>query len=289
MQTTAAAVTMVHDDAFFLERWVAYYGELLGRDACYVINHGHNPDVAKIAQGCNIIGIPGGLGEKFEVKRWRLFNGLQTGLQQYFKYVIVGDVDEYVIADPASGGTLLDFLENAPTRRIYTPLGLEVLHCPDRETDPITGPILGPRRFVRVNLHYAKPCVMGRSSKIARGGHYVEYDKLLADEALYLMHMKYCDFGQFSGAMDRRNANVAEAEAAGNDAGVGVHWHQNARGEDRAVFEAFCARPIEPFDMAPYRAKMHAGFEPRANGLWHFHREAYDHSHELPERFFGLI
>ncbi len=280
---------MVHDDAFFLERWVKYYGDMFGRDALYVINHGHNPEVARIAEGCNILGLPGGLGEKFEVRRWRLFNGLQQGLQQYFKYVIVGDVDEYVVADPLMGKSLLEFLRDGPARQIYTPLGLEVLHCPTRETDAITGPILGPRRFVRVNLHYAKPCVMGRVNKIARGGHYVAYNKLHADPSLYLFHMNYCDIGQYSAAMDRRNQNVSDAEDDGLDAGVGVHWQAQSRGDDQAIFNAFSARPIEPFDMHPYRKYMNDGFEHRANDLWHFHRKQYDCSHELPERFFGLV
>lgn len=289
MQTTAAVVTMVHDDAFFLERWVRYYGDLFGREALYVINHGRNPEVARIAAGCNLIGLPGGLGEKFEVKRWRLFNGLHLGLQGYYRYVIVGDVDEYVVTDPALSPDLKTFLDTAPRRRVYTPLGFEVLHCPDREAAPITGPILGPRRYGRVNLHYAKPCVLGRGCKVARGGHYAEYGELHADDALYLMHMKYCDRGEFSAAMDRRNANVAESEAAGLDAGVGVHWRAEAREEETALFDGFCARALRPFDMAPYREKMRKGFEPRSNGLWHFHREQYDHSHELPDRFFGIV
>ena len=38
---TVAAVTMVRDDAFFLRAWLAHYGEMFGRQNCYVINHGY--------------------------------------------------------------------------------------------------------------------------------------------------------------------------------------------------------------------------------------------------------
>ncbi len=36
-----AVVTMVRDDAFFLRAWLAHYGEMFGRQNCYVINHGY--------------------------------------------------------------------------------------------------------------------------------------------------------------------------------------------------------------------------------------------------------
>jgi hypothetical protein len=289
MQTTAAALTMVRDDDFFLERWVRYYGDLFGRENCYVINHGNQAAVNRIAQGCNLIAIPD-TSEKFDQRRWRLFNGMANGLRSYFKYVIVGDVDEYVVADPHVGLDLLGFLRKAPGRKILTPLGLEVMHRPKQETEAITGPILGPRRFVRVTYHYSKPCVLGFPGKVSRGGHYAEYDQLYTPEALYLFHMKYCDAGQYSGVMDRRNATVAAAGARKEETGIGGHWFAEERGDDAAMFADFSSRPIvRGFDMSPYRRKMHDGWSERGNGLWHFPRGTYAHMHELPERFFGIV
>ena len=94
MQSTVAVVTMVRDDAFFLERWVGYYGGLFGRENCYVVNHGRGDEVARIAEGCNIFGIPGDPHPNFDMKRWRLLNNLVAGLRSYYKWVIVGDVDK---------------------------------------------------------------------------------------------------------------------------------------------------------------------------------------------------
>lgn len=289
MQDIAAAITMVRDDDFFLERWVGYYGEMFGRENCTVINHGNQPAVNEIARGCNVLAIPDN-PERFDQKRWRLFNGLANGLRGYYKYVVVGDVDEFVVVDPALGMDLLGFLKKAPWRKIFTPLGLEVLHRTSVEDAPVTGPILGPRRHVRVNFHYAKPCVTGAPGEISRGGHFAKFDKLFAPEALYLFHMKYCDVAQYSGVMDRRNDSVAKAGIEKGETGIGGHWFPDARGDDRALFDGFARAPIvSGFDMGAYRKRMHETWTERAHGLWQFKRGTYGHVHVVPDRFFGIV
>lgn len=289
MQQTAAALTMVRDDDFFLERWVGYYGGLFGRENCTVINHGNQPGVNRLAEGCNIIAIPD-TSQKFDQLRWRLFNGLVTGLRGYYKYVVVGDVDEYVVVDPALGLDLVGFLDKVPRRKILTPLGLEVLHRCNEETEAITGPILGPRRYARVSYHYSKPCVVGAPGELSRGGHFAKYDALFAPDALYLFHMKYCDLDQYMGVMDRRNASVEKSGLEKGETGIGGHWFADERGDDRALFDGFATRPVvRGFNMKQYRERMHATWEERSHGLWQFQRGTFAHSHELPERFFGIV
>lgn len=289
MQQTAAAITMVRDDDFFLERWVDYYGGLFGKENCTIINHGGQAVVNRIGAGCNLITIPDDRA-KFDQRRWRLFNGLMGGLRSYYKYVVLGDVDEYVVVDPALGLNLLEFLDKAPGRKVLTPLGLEVLHRINEEQDPITGPILGPRKYVRVSYHYSKPCIIGAPAKVSRGGHFSEFDSLITPDALYLFHMKYCDVGQYTGVMDRRNATVAASGLEKDQTGIGGHWFPEERGDDKELFLGFMSRPIvRGFEMSQYRRKMHDTWEPRSHGLWHFQRGTFGHSHELPERFFGVV
>ena len=103
----AAAVTMVRDDAFFLRAWLRHYGGMFGRENCYIINHGRGAEVADLAAGCNVIGIPGEAHRNFDMKRWRLLNNLVMGLRSYYDHVIVGDVDELVVMDPEGGQTLV--------------------------------------------------------------------------------------------------------------------------------------------------------------------------------------
>ncbi|WP_353475129.1 glycosyltransferase family 2 protein [Salipiger sp. H15] len=290
MQTVAAAVTMVRDDVFFLKAWLRHYGRLLGRENCYVINHGRGAEVAALAEGCNVIGIPGDPHPNFDMKRWRLLNGQVNGLRSYYRHVIVGDVDELVVLDPAEGN-LLDFLARQPLRRVLTPVGLEVIHRPELEPEQLGEAILGPRRHLRLAPHYAKPCVVSRGTKIARGGHFTQASKLFTPEPLYLFHLKFCDFGEYVAATDRRNRVTGDLGVGVREAAIGRHWFAEARGEDRAVFDGFAEMPMEQgFDFAELRARMHRSWQPRGEtGYWQFDRSEPDRQYLLPERFYGLF
>ena len=291
MQSTAAALTMVRDDIFFLRAWLRHYGGLFGRENCYVVNHGRGAAVAQEAAGANVIGIPGDPHRNFDMKRWRMLNNVVAGLRCYYDHVVVGDVDELVVVDPEDGRNLLDWLRDAPQRRVYTPVGLELVHRVDIEAQPVDDRILGPRRHVRVAPHYSKPCILSTGTKIARGGHYTQHDRLEAPDALYLLHLKFCDFGQYAQAMDRRNAVTREIGAGVKDAAIGRHWFAEARGEDRAEFEDFAARPMaEGFDLSHVRRGMRRSFGPRGDtGFYQFDRPEDPHQYLLPERFSGLF
>ncbi|UOA26992.1 glycosyltransferase family 2 protein [Pseudosulfitobacter sp. DSM 107133] len=288
---TVAVVTMVRDDAFFLKAWLRHYGEMFGRQNCYVINHGYGEEVAELAKGCNIIGIPGDPHKNFDVKRWSLLNNLFGGLRRYYKHVIVGDVDELVVVDPQAGVNLLQWLEKADTDRVYTPVGLEVIHRIDIEDQPANDMILGPRRHVRVAPHYSKPSIVSTPAKLSRGGHFAQYSKLHTPDELYLMHLKFCDFDAYSGAMDRRNAVSAEVGVSFKQASIGRHWFATERGEDRAVFEGFAELPMqEGFDLRAVRRKMHRSFKARGDtGFYEFDRPNYKGQYVLPERFNGIF
>lgn len=291
MQTVAAALTMVRDDAFFLKAWVRHYGEALGRENCYIVNHGRGPEVAQLAEGCNIIGIPGDPHPNFDMKRWRMLNHFVSGLRPYYDHVIVGDVDELVVVDPASGQSLLQFLNASKKRRFVTPLGLEVLHRVDIETEEIGDHIIGPRRHVRLAPHYSKPCIVSHPGKIARGGHFAEYDTLHTPDALYLLHLKYCDFRTYVEVSDHRNAVTAQVGGTAKDTSIGRHWFASARGDDRALFESFAAREMKPdFDFDWVRRRMHRSWSERGDkGMWAFDRPEYAGQYVLPDRFVGVV
>ncbi len=291
MQSTAAAVTMVRDDLFFLDIWLRHYGAEFGRENLYVINHGRGEAVAELARGSNVIGLPGDPHRNFDMKRWRLLNNIVGGLKSYYKHVVVGDVDEILVMDPEKGRTLLQFLEVRRAGRVLTPLGLEVLHRIDVETDPITDRVLGPRRHVRVAPHYSKPCVISTGTKIARGGHFTQFGQLITPESLYLFHLKFCDFGEYASAMNRRNAVTAEIGTGIDDTAVGRHWFASERGEDRALFDGFARlEMVEGFDMQPYRQHMHDTFKLRGDtGFYEFDRPDYDTQYLLPDRFNGIF
>jgi hypothetical protein len=291
MQSVAAALTMVRDDAFFLNAWVRHYGDMFGRENCYIVNHGRGPEVAELAPGCNIIGIPGDPHPNFDMKRWRMLNNFVQGLRCYYTHVVVGDVDELVVVDPAHGGTLLDYLKGTRPKRILTPLGLEVIHRIDQEQEEISGQILGPRRHVRLAPHYSKPCIVSHGAKIARGGHFTQFDQLIAPTELFLFHLKFCDYGNYVDTMNARNRVTKEVGVGVRDAAIGRHWFAEARGEDRQVFEAFADLPLQDgFDLGWVRARMERSWGPRGDtGFYAFKRPDYVGQYHLPERFNGAI
>ncbi|MHA6324145.1 glycosyltransferase family 2 protein [Roseivivax sp. CAU 1753] len=291
MQTTAAALTMVRDDAFFLDKWLRYYGGLFGRENCYVINHGRGEMVADMAAGCNVIGLPGDPHPQFERKRWRLLNSMVTGLLGYYTHVVVGDVDEVVVIDPETGHDLLSWLEAKRRPRVYTPVGLDVTHRIDRESDEIGDHVIGPRRHVKLLPHHSKPCILGKPAQLSRGGHFAKAEKLNTPEGLYLLHLKFCDFGQYVEAMNRRNAVIEAIGVDVKETSIGRHWFADARGEDRAVFEAFeTLDERDGFDLGWLRAEMQSSWQPRGQtGFWQFDRPEYGLQYQLPARFDGIV
>ena len=144
---------------------------------------------------------------------------------------------------------------------------------------------------MRLAPHYSKPCIISVGTKIARGGHFTQYAKLHTPEHLYLFHLKFCDFDAYCEVMNRRNDTVAETGGTVKEVSIGRHWFAEARGEDRAVFEAFAALPLrEGFDMSATRRRMRRSFGPRGEtGYFHFDRPEDAAQFVLPDRFSGLI
>ena len=102
------AMTMVGGDHFFLSRWVEYYGRQLGRENCYVLSHGGDPEHKKIAEGCNVIYLPFDETRNcFNQRRWQILSLHASALTGFYNWVACNDVDEFVVLDPAVSGDLV--------------------------------------------------------------------------------------------------------------------------------------------------------------------------------------
>lgn len=289
MDKSVAVVTMVKDDLFFLRNWIRYYGGLFGRKNLYIVNHGHGAAVAAEAEGCNVLGVPEGEVRSFDKVRWRLLNGIVGGLLPYFAHVIVGDVDELVVVDPATGKDLREWLAEQSGGRVLTPVCLELIHDRATETEAIDTSILGHRKFARTHSKYSKPCVLSTETRLSRGGHFASAETLNCPDPLYVFHLKYCDFGNYSDTMTARNRVTA-----GTDVGkshIGRHWFEEFRGQDTATFDSFARLPAdESFDFSALRQGMRATFVPRGNsGFYQFDIRDTPNRHRIPDRFFELF
>ena len=157
-----AAVTMVHQDYFFLERWIRHYADQLGRENLYVLRHGEDAEIDRIAAGTNIIHLPNPDDKSgFDRRRWIALSKFASSLTLYYNWVLCNDVDEIVAVDPDISDSLPAYLhskfENGNAPSVISPFAVEIVHTPSSETDPISDdqPILSVRRNFRLNSNYS--------------------------------------------------------------------------------------------------------------------------------------
>lgn len=220
-----AAMTMVHEEDFFLERWLAHWRRWLPDDNIYVINHGGNADVARIARGCNQINLPYDQTKKsVNQRRWQILSQHASALTHFYEWVAVSDVDEFIVLDPAISDDLVGYLTDIASRdRVPSAIisfAIEMVHVPECEPDPILSgqPIIGPRRCYRLNSNYAKPSLIHRPIEFKAGGHGGNQPDLYIDPNLYNFHLRFIDYdycmARFEKSLQRRLTGKSEAEQA---------------------------------------------------------------------------
>lgn len=296
MDTTRApmmAMTMVGGDHFFLRRWVQYYGAQLGRENCYVLSHGGDPAHRDIAAGCNVIYLPyDATRDCFNQRRWQMLSRLTSAFTNYYNWVLVGDVDELVVVDPAISPSLRDYVSAIDPKRgpkVLTPFAIEMVHTPDLEPEKITDdrPILSVRRNFRLNANYAKPCITATKIDIVPGGHFANHPHLHLDPHLYLFHLRFIDYDLCAARLAMRRAQREIQSGALQDVA------REKTGWDTAwdTYISLCKqKPIrEDVEFAEFRAEMKAG--------WRVKKEVYfapggarpKGLYALPERFASVF
>lgn len=229
-----AALTMVHEEDFFLERWIAHWRKYLPDDAIYVLNHGGNADVARIAKGCNVIRLPyDQLKKSVNQRRWQILSLHASALTGFYNWVACNDVDEFVVLDPEVSGDLVGYLMDIAARDVVPPalttFAIEMVHNLETETDPLLPgtPILGARRCYRLNSNYAKPCLISRPTEFKAGGHGANHKAITLDPHLYNFHLRFIDhdycMARFHKSLERRLAGKTAEEQRAMQAG-GWGW-----------------------------------------------------------------
>jgi hypothetical protein len=282
----ACALTHVRHESFFLAKWIAHYGALVGRENLYVVIDGDDwePDVDLTGIQTEVL---------HDAPRRRIQNdrfmakemsGRANALRKRYDFVIRGDCDEYVVIDPEAGRDWPAALEELGEAGYVFALGVDMVQGGD-ETAPIdrAAPILGQRRRGFVADTYTKPFVISRWNNWAGGAHRLLNRPVRISGHFVLFHMALADQGvaqerlaarggtaqhaSFVGhQMDRLNAIAADATPAALD-------YAEACAIARAHF------PVEP-DGSPAK-RPRKSTDPRATdkGL----------PVTLPDRFFGLV
>ncbi len=207
-----AAVTMVWNDAFFLRKWVSYYGTLLGARNLYVISHGENPYIRDIPGDFNVIQVPRDPSDPyFDRRRWALMSHVTSGLTRYHRAVLCLDVDE-IILPAAPGKALVDVIERLEPDVPFAVPGFEVF--PRDEDVPDTGRLGDIAGEAAYSVFYSKAVIAQKDIEFYPGGHGVMHEPFQLTTDLMLMHLKYLHISE----LDRRSAIRAEMAIAGNTA-----------------------------------------------------------------------
>ncbi|MCR9125194.1 MAG: hypothetical protein NXH82_03610 [Rhodobacteraceae bacterium] len=247
-----AFVTMVWRDHDLLARWVAHNSGFVPRGQLYVLNHGGDEAVRRIAAGCNVIDVPrDDLPIDLTRRRWDLLGGLGRGLLGFYDRVITTDVDEFVLF--AGPGTLAAHLaRRGASVAAIAPVGLNMIPTPGDCAPEAAGSLLARHPHALVSAKYTKPCIAAQPVEYTVGGHGLVEGRFAIDPQLVLVHLHYVT-PDYTERMAARADIVARARAANRASAQPAempdrHWINWARPDviREKEFEIFQrARPLD--------------------------------------------
>ena len=231
---SVCALTMARNDPVFLRWWIEYYGRMFGPENLFVLLDGLDQPVPEGVRPTNLFRLPHVRAGRAanDRRRAELLSDIAGGLFRAYDTVIVTDVDEFLVVDPACGRSLFDYLQmvRSPT---VSALGLDVAqHLEDEAPLDHSRRFLEQRSFAHVSARYTKPVVATRPVRWGSGIHRVKGRNFRIDPNLYLMHF---------GLVDQRLAEARMRDADRLSEGWQPHFERRKR-LFRIVTEA---RPVD--------------------------------------------
>lgn len=204
MSKRIAAITTVRNDAFFLPKWIDYYGHAFGFESLVVVLDGYDQIKPECegADRVNFIRLPHVPKERVPAmrRRARVMSGIAKGLFQYFDAVLATDVDEFLVVDPNTKTGLADYLLSQKRATSVSGLGLDVgQHL--RLEDPIdqSQPFLSQRQFAHLSARYSKPNTTFKPVTWGSGMHRIKGRNFRIDPNLFLFHFGMVDYEKSTG------------------------------------------------------------------------------------------
>ena len=237
-----AFLTMVWRDYWLLEKWIAHNEKVVSRRDLFVLNHGGDPEIDRIAAGCNVIHVPrDDVTMDLTKRRWRLIAGVSSGLLAFYDRVICTDVDEIIVYVGDKGG-LIAHLEASPNDcAALSPVGLNLIPTPADGTDE-GATVLGNHPHALLSARYTKPCIIAEPVEYTVGGHGLMNGRFRIDPDLLLFHLHYVtpDYAERMAARQEIVAQSrARSDAAEMPARFWVNWAKPSkiRNKEFAIFE----------------------------------------------------
>lgn len=186
-----AFLTMVWRDHWLLQKWVDHNSTLVPRCNLYVINHGGDPEVDRIAEGCNLIHVPRSeIAPDLTRRRWTLLGNFTNGLQAFHDHVICTDVDELLLYVGGEPDLLAHLAKASQESDAISPVGLNIIPTAEDGTD-MSQTVLQRHPNAIVNAKYTKPCISRKPVRYTVGGHGLVKGTFRIDPEILLFHLHY--------------------------------------------------------------------------------------------------
>ncbi|MGM9748509.1 MAG: glycosyltransferase family 2 protein [Candidatus Cryptobacteroides sp.] len=192
-----AALTMVRNDAFYLRKWVEYYGRELGKENLWIYYDGTDQVIDPFCEGTNAF-----LHEKIgshvvsaEKGRLSFLSERAAALfEKGYDLVIGVDADEFIVVDPKCGKSLREYLSTQKIGVSLSGLGLDFGQKLGEEGDiNDVAPFLTQRHYAQIGTRYTKPSIISKPCRWGSGFHRVKGHNFHIAKDLYLMHFGYFD------------------------------------------------------------------------------------------------
>jgi hypothetical protein len=246
-----AFVTMVWRDYWLLERWITHNAKMVPLRQLYVINHGGDPEVDRIAAGCNVIHLP-----RDEVtidlteRRWAMLSAQTNALLAFYDRVICTDVDEFLVYLGDKPDLVAHLAAKSVAGDALAPIGLNLVPVP-ADGAAVDAPLLARWPHALLSAKYTKPCIAAQRVQFTTGGHGLRRGQFEIDPEIALLHLHYVtpDYAERMAARaqivaDSRAANAASATPKDMPPRYWINWSNSdmIREKELAMFAQ--ARPV---------------------------------------------
>jgi hypothetical protein len=283
----AGAMTHIRHEEFFLEKWIAHYGSIVGRENLHVVIDGDDWEPQVDLSGIHVEVLRDAPRERAKNDSFmarKMSSRANDLLRERYRYVLRMDVDEYVVVDPATGLGWAEALAEVDAAGYLFATGVDMIEAaPEAAPVDRAAPILGQRRHGYVSPAYSKPFVIARHANWANGGHRLLNLPVRMSGTFVLFHLALADSGI---AEDRIAAR------GGRDQPRSMRKHQFGRLSIIGEVDGATALPYDAArDLALAEFPVDRQGRPAARPKPARHEDAADRGFPVvvPDRFFGLL
>jgi hypothetical protein len=202
---------MVYNENRYLPIWCRYYGGLLGREKCFIIDHGSDDGSIEVCTGFNVIRLPRSVHD--DQRRTEFVSGLASDLLNYFDKILYVDVDEIVVPDPSKYADLRQYCDE-PAKGAISAFGFEIQHVVGAEGNiDINQDITGQREWMWFTSAMCKTVLTSEPIQWTPGFHSSNFDTKFDD--LYLFHLRNFDLNLGLERLRRTRSLIWSSEAVG--------------------------------------------------------------------------